>query len=101
MNNSYTYPVIREVLNIGQKAKIYTKHDIHVVYQVSQVKEGDGHILAFQKRYCLFWHTVLLLRSLNVQVNNQGYFNNTVQKAVDKFAFPYCNYVFPYCNSLE
>jgi hypothetical protein len=70
-------------------------------YNLVRVKEGDEHKLAFRTRYGLFEPLVMQFGTTNAPMDIQGYINNTIREALDRFASAYLDDILIYSNSLE
>jgi hypothetical protein len=101
MKNRYHLPLIKEMLNLLGKARIYTKLDVRGAYNSLRVKEGDEHKLAFRTRYGLYKPTVMQFGTTNAPTDFQGYINNAIREALDDFAAAYLDDVLIYSDSEE
>jgi hypothetical protein len=101
IKNRYPLPLIKEILNLLGKARIYTKLDVRGAYNLIRVKEGDEHKLAFRTRYGLFEPTVMQFGTTNAPADFQEYINNAIREALDDFASAYLDDVLIYSDSEE
>jgi hypothetical protein len=65
------------------------------------VKEGDEHKLAFRTRYGLFEPLVIQFGTTNAPADVQGYINDTIRDALDRFASAYLDDIHIFSNSVE
>jgi len=93
IKNRYPLPLIKQTLNLLGKARIYTKLDVQGAYNLLRVKEGDDHKWAFRTRYGLFKPMVMGVGTTNARADFQGYINNAIQEAFNKFALAYLDHV--------
>jgi len=101
IKNQYPLPLIKEMLNVLARARIYTKLDVRGAYDLPQVKEGDKPKLAFRTRYGLSEPTVMQFGTTNAPADFQGYINNAVREALDDFASAYLDDILIYNDSEE
>jgi hypothetical protein len=101
VKNRYPLPLTQETLDLLAGAKNYTKLDVQGAYNLVRVKEGDEHKLAFHTRYGLFEPLVMQFGTTNAPADFQGYINNTIQEALDRFASAYLDDILIYSNSVE
>jgi hypothetical protein len=86
IKNLYPLPLIQETFDLLSGPRIYTKLDVRGAYNLVRVKEGDEHKLAFCTRYGLFEPLVMPFRTTNPPADFQGYINDTIREALDRFA---------------
>ena len=101
IKNQYPLLLIKEMLNILGKDKIYTKLNVRGAYNLHREKEGDEHKIAFRTRYGLYEPTVMPFGTMNAPADFQGYINNAIREALDNFAFAYLDDVLIYSDSEE
>jgi len=101
IKNKYPLPLIQETLDLLAGARIYTKLCVRGAYNMVWVKEGDEHKLAFHTRYRLFEPFVIQFGTTNAPADFQGYINNTIREALDRFASAYLDDILIYSNSIE
>jgi len=94
-------PLIKETLNLLWKARIYTKLDVRGAYNLTRVKKGDEHKLAFRTRYGLYEPTVMQFGTSNAPGDFQGFINIAIREALDDFASAYLDDVLIYSDSKE
>jgi hypothetical protein len=80
---------------------MYAKLDVRGAYNLLRVKEGDEYKLAFRTRYGLYEPTVMQFGTTNAPADFQGYINNAITEALDKFASAYLDDVLIYMDSEE
>ena len=101
VKNRYPLPLIHETLDLLAGARIYTKLDVSGAYNLVRVKKGDKHKLAFRTRYGLFEPLVMQFGTTNAPADFQGYINDTIQEALDRFASAYLDDLLIYSNSIK
>jgi len=101
IKNRYPLPLIQETLDLLAEARVYTKLDVRGAYNLVRVKKGDEHKLAFCTRYGLFEPLVMQFGTTNAPADFQGYINDTIQEALDRFACAYLDDILIYSNSIE
>jgi hypothetical protein len=101
IKNRYPLPLIQETLDLLAGARIYTKLDVRGAYNLVRVKDGDEHMLAFRIRYGLFEPLVMQFGTTNAPADFQGYINDTIWEALDRFASTYPDDILIYSNSIE
>jgi len=70
-------------------------------YNLVRIKEGDEHKLAFRTRYGLLEPLVMQFGTTNAPADFQGYINDTIREALDRFASAYLDDILIYSNSVE
>ena len=63
--NKYLIPLVSEILDYLIKAKVFTKIDLHSVYNLIQIYEGDEYLTVFRTHYRSFKYNVMLFRMCN------------------------------------
>jgi hypothetical protein len=101
IKNRYLLPLIKEMLNLLGKARIYTKLDVRGAYNLLRVKEGDEHMLAFWTRYGLYEPIVMQFGKANAPADFQGYINNATREALDESASAFLDDMLIYSDSEE
>ena len=101
VKNRYPLPFIQETLDLLARAKIYTKLDLRGAYNLVRVNKGDEHELAFRTRYGLFEPLVMQFGTTNAPADLQGYINDTIREALDRFASAYLDDILIYCDTVE
>ena len=101
VKNMYPLPLIQETLDLLLGAWIYTTLDVWGAYNLVRIMEGDKHKLAFCTRYGLFEPLVMQFGTMNAAADFQGYINNTIREALDRFASAYLDDLLIYSNPVE
>jgi hypothetical protein len=101
IKNRYPLPLIQETLDLLSGARVFTKLDVRGAYNLVRVKEGDEHKLAFRTRYGLFEPLVMLFGTTNAPADFQGYINDTIREALDRFASAHLDDILIYSDSIE
>jgi hypothetical protein len=101
VKNRYPLPLIKETLDLLAGARIYTLLDVRGAYNPVRVQKGDEHKLAFRTRYGLFEPLVMQFGTTNAPADFQGYINDTIREALDRFASAYLDNILIYSNSIE
>jgi len=98
IKNQYPLPLIKEMLNLSGKAKVYTKLDVRGAYNLLRVKEGDEHKLDLCMRYGLYEPTAMQFGTTNAPADFQGYINSAIREALDDFASAYLDDILIYSD---
>jgi hypothetical protein len=98
VKNRYPLPLIQETLDLLVGARVYTILDVRGAYNLVRVKEGDEHKFAFLTTYGLFEPLVMQFGTTNAPADFQGYINDTIRDALDRFASAYLDDILIYSN---
>ena len=68
VKNKYLLPLMLELKNRIQRAKILSKIDLQVRFNLVRITEEEEYKIAFKTRYKLYKYLVMLIRSTNILV---------------------------------
>jgi predicted aspartyl protease len=85
IKNRYPLPQLHETLLCLQKAKYFTKLDIHGVYNLVRMAEGEEWKTAFRTRYGLFESLVMPFGLTNTPASFQHFINDVLGPYLDVF----------------
>jgi hypothetical protein len=101
IKNCYPLPLLHEILLCLQKAKYFTKLDIHRAYNLVRMAEGEEWKTAFRTWYGLFKLLVMPFGLTNVPTSFQHFINDVLQPYLDVFITAYLNDVLIYSDNLN
>jgi hypothetical protein len=101
IKNHYPIPLISELLDWLQGAKIFSKLDLLDAYYWIQIKDGDEWKTAFQTCYGHYEFLVMPMGLTNAPVTFQSYINNALWGYVDDFCVVYLDNILVYSQSEE
>ena len=81
--------MINEALDWLVSAKVYTKLDIQLAYNLIWIKEGDKWKMAFQTCYSHFEYCMIPFRLVNTLVMFPGYINRVLHDCLDVTCLAY------------
>jgi hypothetical protein len=99
--DSFPLPLINNLLDRLQKAKIYTRLDLRNAYHLIRVKEGDEFKTAFKCKYGLFEWLVMPFGLTNAPSTFQRMVNKVLQPFINDFALCYLDDIIIYSNNEE
>ena len=97
----YPLPLIMDLLDAPQKARIYTKINLQHVYHLVQIAEGDEWKTAFQTHYGSFKWLVMPFGLTNGPVAFQWFTNDIFGDLLDQCAVVYLDNILIYSNNPE
>jgi hypothetical protein len=92
--------LIQEILARLNKAKIYTKLDVIVVFNYICIAEGQEYLTAFNIRYGLYETLVILFGLSNVPAIFQARINEILHLYLNVFCITYIDNILVYSNDL-
>ena len=101
IKNKYPIPLISEILDRLQKARIFTKLDLRGAYNLIRIKEGDEWKTAFRTRYGSYEYRVMPFGLANAPATFQSYINRALQQFLDMFAIVYLDDILIYSEQLS
>ena len=78
----YPLPLINDLLNTSHKGRLYTKIDLHHVYHLVHVAEGDESKMAFHTKYGSFEWLVIPEGLTNAPTAFQHFMNNMLNVSI-------------------
>ena len=97
----YPIPLIANLLDHLQHAKIYTKLDLRAGYNQIRIAAGDEWKTAFRTRYGQFEYLVLPFGLCNAPATFQRYMNESLQDYIDIFVAVYLDDILVYSVNKE
>ena len=101
IKNRYPLPLSIELQDRFHRAKIFTKLDLHRVYNLVYMAKGEEWKTAFRTRYGYFEYQVMLFGLTNALATCQQLVNDILQEFLDNFAVAYLDNILIYSKSLE
>lgn len=99
--NRYPLPLINELQDRLERAKIFTKLDLKSRFNLIHIKEGDKWKTAFRYRYSLFEFTVIHFGITNAPATFQSMINTISSDLIDIGVLIYINDVLIYTETKE
>jgi Reverse transcriptase (RNA-dependent DNA polymerase) len=100
IKNCYPLPLIQETLARLNRAKIYTKLDVIVVFNHIRIAEKQEYLMAFNTHYSLYKTLVILFGLSNAPVIFQARINKILYLYLDVFCTAYINDILVYSDDL-
>jgi hypothetical protein len=100
IKNYYPLPLIQEILARLNKAKIYTKLDIIIVFNCIHITKKQEYLIAFNIYYGLYETLVILFGLSNVFIIFQACINKVLYLYLDVFCITYINDILVYSDDL-
>jgi len=94
--NRYLLPLMNELRDRVQGAKIFTKIDLKWGYNLIRIKEGDEWKTAFRTRYGLYEYLVMPFGLANVPVMFQNMINEVLRDLIDQGVVAYMDDILIY-----
>jgi hypothetical protein len=101
IKNRYPLPLLYETLLCLQKAKYFTKLDIHGAYNLVRMAEGEEWKTAFRTWYGLFESLVMPFGLTNIPASFQHFINDVLQHYLDLFVTAYLDDIHIYSDNLD
>jgi hypothetical protein len=101
IKNRYPLPLLHETLLRIQKAKYFTKLDIHGAYNLVRMAEGEEWKTAFRTQYGLFESLVMPFGLTNAPASFQHFINDVLRPYLDVFVTAYLDNILIYTDNLE
>jgi hypothetical protein len=101
VKNRYPIPLINELLDWLNNAKVFSKLNLLNAYYQIWIKEGDKWKTAFQTCYGHYEFLVMPMGLTNALATFQSYINNALQGYVDDFCVVYLDNILIYSQSEE
>ncbi|KAK3560415.1 hypothetical protein QTP86_008458 [Hemibagrus guttatus] len=97
----YPLPLVPAALEQLQRAKFFTKLDLHSAYNLIQTQEGDEWKTAFHTTLGHYACLVMLFGLTNVPAVFQALINEVFQDILDKYVIAYIDDILVYSTSFE
>jgi hypothetical protein len=101
IKNRYPLPLLHETLLRLQKARDFTKLDIHGAYNLVRMAEGEEWKTAFRIHYSLFESLVMPFGLTNAPASFQHFINDVLRPYLDVFVTTYLDDILIYSDNLE
>jgi hypothetical protein len=101
IKNRYPLPLLHQTLLRLQKARYFTKLDIHGAYNLVWMAEGEEWKTVFRTRYGLFESLVMPFRLTNAPASFQHFINDVLRPYLDVFVTAYLDDILIYSDNLE
>jgi hypothetical protein len=101
IKNHYPLPLLHKILLCLQKAKYFTKLDIHGAYNVVRMAEGEEWKTIFRTWYGLFESLVMPFGLTNAPTSFQHFINDVLRPHLDVFVTGYLDNILIYSDNLE
>jgi hypothetical protein len=101
IKNRYPLLLLHKTLLYLQKAQYFTKLDIHGVYNLVRIAEGEEWKTAFRTRYGLFESLVMPFGLTNAPASLQHFINDVLWPYLDVFVTAYLDDILIYSNNLN
>ena len=99
--DQYTLPLISDLLDAPQKARIYSKINLHHTYHLVQITEGNEWKTAFKTHYGSYEWLVMPFGLTNSPAAFQRFMNNILKDLLDKCLVVYLDDILVYSNNLK
>jgi hypothetical protein len=100
IKNRYPLPLIQEILARLNKAKIYTKLDVIIIFNYIRITERQEYLIAYNIYYGLYKTLVILFGLSNIPVIFQTCINKVLYLYLDIFCTAYIDDILIYSNDL-
>jgi hypothetical protein len=101
VKDRYALPLINELHDRFQGAKIFTKMDLRGAYNLIRIKAGEEWKTAFCTCYGLFKYQVMPFGLTNAPASMQRLMNDALHEYLDIFVIVYLDDVLVYLTSTE
>ncbi|XP_075180996.1 uncharacterized protein LOC142251834 [Anomaloglossus baeobatrachus] len=101
IRNRYPLPLIPELLERVQQAKIFTKLDLRGAYNLLRIRPGDEWKTAFRCRYGHFEYLVMPFGLCNAPAAFQHLVNDIFRDIMDQFMVIYLDDILIFSDSLQ
>ncbi|KFY32643.1 hypothetical protein V493_00008 [Pseudogymnoascus sp. VKM F-4281 (FW-2241)] len=101
VKDRYAPPLLHEMNDRFQGAKIFTKLDLQGAYALVRIKAGEEWKTAFRTRYGLFEYQVMPFGLTNAPASFQRLMNDTLHEYLDVFTVVYLDDILVYSKTEE
>ena len=101
IKNRYPLPLINEIMDRVNSAKVFSKIDLKDAYYRIRIREGDEWKTAFRTRYGHFEYLVIPFGLTNAPATFQAYINRALRGLVDDFCIVYLDDILIFSQSKE
>jgi hypothetical protein len=101
IKNKYPLPMIEDLFDQLNGAKVFSKIDLRTGYHQLKVRESDNPKTAFTTRYGLFEYTVMSFGLINAPAYFMNLMNKVFMKFLDKFVVVFIDDILVYSKTEE
>ena len=101
IKNKYPLPMISDLFDQVQGAKVFSKIDIRSGYHQLQIREHDIPKTAFTTRYGLYEYTVMSFGLTNAPAYFMSMVNKVFMEFLDKFVLVFIDDILVYSKNVE
>ena len=101
VRNRYPLPLINELLDRLNKAKIFTKIDLRGAYNLVRIAPGEEWKTAFRTRYGHFEYSVMPFGLCNAPASFQHLINDALSGYLDQFTIAYLDDILIFSSCYE
>ena len=101
IRNSYSLPLMDELRDRVQGARIFSKLDLRDGYYLIRIKEGDEWQTAFRTRYGHFEYKVMPFGLANAPATFQNMINDILREYLDQGVLAYLDDILIYSKSMD
>jgi len=84
IRNSYSLPLIKDIIEKVKGAKYFTKLDLRSSYNLIIIKEGDEYKTAFRTKYGHYEYLVMPFGLKNAPATFQSFINSILRPYLEK-----------------
>ncbi|MBW0506004.1 hypothetical protein O181_045719 [Austropuccinia psidii MF-1] len=99
--NKYPVPPMNQLLNVFDGSSILSKIDLHGVYNLLRIKEGDEHLTAFRTKFGIYEYLVIPFGLTNSPASFQNFVNDIFQDLLDVYVVVYLDDLMVFSKSEE
>ena len=101
IKNKYPLPMINDLFDQLQGAKVFSKIDLRSGYHQLKIREQDIPKTAFTMRYGLYEYTVMSFRLTNAPAYFMNMMNKVFMEFLDKFVVVFVDDILVYSKNEE
>ena len=101
IKNKYPLPMINDLFDRLQGAKVFSKIDLGSGYHQLKIREHDIHKTAFTTRYGLYEYTVMSFGLTNAPAYFMNMMNKVFMEFLDKFVVVFIDDILVYSKNEE
>lgn len=101
VKNRYLLPLMGEILDRVNGAKVFSKIDLKDAYYRIRIRPGDEWKTAFRTRYGHYEYLVMLFGLTNAPAAFQAYINQALRGLVDDFCIVYLDDILIFSKTEE
>ena len=101
IKNNYPLPMINDLFDQLQRAKVFSKMDLRLGYHQLKIREKDIPKTAFTTRYGLYEYTVMSFGLTNAPAYFMSMMNKVFMEYLDKFVVVFIDDIMVYSKNEE